>query len=375
MSKGDGACAVKNMRVLHCAETIKGGIASYMRELITLQSADFGAANVAVLLPFSQVPELPVPQGVRVVTFDDSAGRVGNAMRLASVALKLAKSFKPSVVHVHSTFAGATVRPVLAAGCRSARIVYCAHGWAWDRPMSAFGKWLVAAVERVLAIVSDRIVCISDHEWQTANAAGLPAKTLVVVRNAVNAHTATPLPMPINLWPAQTRRLLYVGRLDRQKGVDVLLGALLLLGDQAHAVIAGATVWADGSTLKLPQNATHVGWVTPGQLETLFAQAQILVVPSRWEGFGLVAAEAMRAGVPVVATAVGGLPEVVEHGVTGLIVAPDSPEALADAIRRLTDADLHRMGVAGRKRVTALFTMDRLHQELASVYREVTQRG
>lgn len=357
-----------SIRVLHCAETIKGGIASYMRELITIQSADFGAANVALLIPFSQVPELPVPKGVRVVTFDDSAGRVANAIRLAVVALSLARSFKPTVVHVHSTFAGATVRPALAAGYRSACMVYCAHGWAWDRQMSAFGKRIVAAVERVLAMISDRIVCISNHEWQTAHAVGMPTKKLVVVRNAVNPHTASPLPMPRNLWPAQARRLLYVGRLDRQKGVDILLEALSMLGDQAHAVIAGASVLADGSTLQLPANATHVGWVTPGQLETLFEQAQILVVPSRWEGFGLVAAEAMRAGVPVVATAVGGLPEVVEHGVTGLVVAPDSPVALATAIRGLTDADLHRMGVAGRERVTALFSMDRLHHELKSIY-------
>ncbi len=358
------------VRILHCAETIKGGIASYLRELIPLQCAEFGAANVVALIPASQAGELPVPPGVRVALFDDARGRVGNALALARQAVALARSFRPTVAHVHSTFAGATVRPALALGYRKARVVYCPHGWAWDRPMGRLSRRLACLTERLLAHLSDQIVCISAHEVGTARLCGIPADKLALVPNAVNAVSPDPRALARPLaWPEGVRRILFVGRLDQQKGVDVLWRALEKLGPGAHALVAGAAVLADDAAAQLPRNATLVGWVGPGELETLFAQAELLVVPSRWEGFGLVAAEAMRSGLPVVASAVGGLTEVVEHGVTGLLVEPGSPDALADAIGGLTPADLARMGRAGRERVQAHFTMPRLHRDLCAVYR------
>lgn len=358
------------IRILHCAETIKGGIATYLRELIPLQCDEFGASHVVVLIPASQAGELPVPPGVRVVLFNDQGGRVGNALVLARETLALARAFKPSVVHVHSTFAGATVRPALAIGYRHARVVYCPHGWSWDRPMSPLARRLAGLTERLLSHLSDQIVCISAHEVRTAQQHGLPSNKLALVRNAVNTvpPEAQALARPV-AWPEGTRRLLFVGRLDLQKGVDVLWRALEKLGPDTHALVAGAAVLADDAAAQWPRNATSVGWVGPGELETLFAQAELLVVPSRWEGFGLVAAEAMRSGLPVVASRVGGLTEVVEHGITGLLVEPNSPEALTQAIGNLSADDLARMGRAGRDRVQTLFSMPRLHRELCGVYR------
>ena len=369
------------VRVLHCAETIKGGVATYLRELLPLQCAEFGAANVVVLIPASHAGELPVPAGVRVVLFkaDQKGGmrsRVGGALALARHAVKLAREFKPTVVHVHSTFAGATVRPVLWLGYRQARVVYCPHGWSWDRPMGPVARFLSSVTERALAALSDQIVCISGHEVRTAEQRGLPAHKLVRVSNAVNTQPPEPRPLvkPV-AWPSGTRRVLFVGRFDHQKGVDVLWRALEMLGPSTHAVVAGAAVLSGDEALKLPGNTTLVGWVGPGELETLFSQAEVLVVPSRWEGFGLVAAEAMRSGLPVIASAVGGLTEVVEHGVTGLLVQPGSPQALAEAIRSLTPSDLARMGRLGRERVQTHFTMPRLHRDLCAVYQTNSGSG
>lgn len=362
--------AVNNLpRVLHCAETIKGGIATYLRELIPLQCETFGTSNVLVLIPESQRAELPVPAGVRVEIYADTGGRVRNALRLAFLALNIARREHVSIVHVHSSFAGISVRLFMSLGYRVPRVVYCAHGWAWDRPMPALGKLAVRTVERLLAAVTDQIVCISDHERRTAIAAGISPSKLVVVRNAVSAQAPVgEADAPAWLWPSEKLRVLFVGRLDRQKGLDVLVSALALLDNEVHAVVVGAPVLADGKVLVKPANVTQIGWLTPGQLETLFVRAQVLVVPSRWDGFGLIAAEAMRAGLPVVASRVGGLPEVVEDGVTGVLVPAGSPEALADAIRKLDNETLREMGEAGRRRVAQLFTMERLHRQLCEVY-------
>jgi len=100
----------------------------------------------------------------------------------------------------------------------------------------------------------------------------------------------------------------------------------------------------------------------------------VVVVPSRWEGFGLVALEAMRSGCAVLATRVGGLPEVVDEGVTGALFAPDDSDALVHLLVSLTETRLAEMGAAGRRRFEALFHVDRVVNELDAVYREVLAR-
>ncbi len=353
--------------VLHCAETIKGGIATYLRELIPLQRDEFGPNKVFVVIPESQRMELPVPNGVTVVTYADGGGRAANAMRLALRSLAVARRERVAVVHVHSTFAGALVRPLLALAYRSARVVYCAHGWAWDRPLSGKARAAVVAVERLLSLLSDMIVCISEHERVTAIDNGISPSRLVVVRNGVSQQRPVPLGDAPH-WPEGRLRVLFVGRFDRQKGVDLLFDALRVLGDKVHAVVAGAAVLADGTVLAMPDNVTTIGWVSPGELETLFASAQVLVVPSRWEGFGLIAAEAMRAGLAVVAARVGGLPEVVADGVTGMVIDPGSTDALVAALAQLSAERAREMGDAGKARFLEHFTMERVHRELREVY-------
>ncbi len=356
-----------SLRVIHCAETIKGGIATYLRELLPLQRETFGANGVAVVVPTSQLPELPVPEGVRLVQFDDTHGRVGSALALARKVVSLCRNQQSVIVHVHSTFAGVSVRLALAAFGRHVRIVYCPHGWAWDRPMSPLGRGLTRGVERVLAHLCDSVVCISEYEYRAALESGLPESQLRVVLNGIASHGATPSGDAPS-WPAGKWRLLFVGRFDHQKGVDLFCQALSRLGTTASGILAGEAVLASGKNLKLPENAVSVGWLTPSELEFLFSSADVLVVPSRWEGFGLIAAEAMRAGLPVIATRVGGLAEVVIDGETGFLIEPNNVDAIVRAIGRLDSDVLARYGAAARIRVAELFTIDRVHRQLCELY-------
>jgi glycosyltransferase involved in cell wall biosynthesis len=101
----------------------------------------------------------------------------------------------------------------------------------------------------------------------------------------------------------------------------------------------------------------------------------LLVLPSRYEPFGRVLVEAMAAGKPVVATEVGGIPEIVEHGVTGLLVPPGSPDQLAEGIIRvLQDRELaRRMGAAGRERAKSCFSTERYVAQIQEVYAELVR--
>ncbi len=361
-----------SVQVLHCAETIKGGIASYLRELLVCQARDFGASAVAVVIPASQANELPVPPGVIVVTYPDKAGRAVNAMQLGLVVARFVRRHQPKVVHAHSTFAGAIVRPLLAMMGLSSRVIYCPHGWAWDRSMGPMARKITQWVERELAQLCNKVVCISEHERKSAQEAGLEPAQLRVVLNGV----AEKAPVPrgnVPAWPPGRKRLLFVGRFDQQKGADLFCAALRELGDEAFGVLAGGSVLYDTNGLALPDNAESVGWINAARLEALFKTADVLVMPSRWEGFGLTAAEAMRAGVPVLAARVGGLPEVVADGETGLLFEPGDVSGIVNAVRQHSPEEWRAMGQAGRARFEKLFTMERVHVQLCELYEFSTE--
>ncbi|HKH46602.1 MAG TPA: glycosyltransferase family 4 protein [Thermoanaerobaculia bacterium] len=154
---------------------------------------------------------------------------------------------------------------------------------------------------------------------------------------------------------------LFVGRLRIRKGVEVLLEAmrgvpgarLLIAGDGEHR----ASLERRAAALELGPAVRFLGRCDAARVRGLLRGARALVVPSIYEGMPLVVLEAMEAGVPVIASAVSGIPEVVEDGVTGWLVPSEAPEALADALAAaLADpAEASRRGAAGRRRVDERF--------------------
>jgi glycosyltransferase involved in cell wall biosynthesis len=158
---------------------------------------------------------------------------------------------------------------------------------------------------------------------------------------------------------------LFVGRLRIRKGVEVLLEALRALRDrypEIRLLIAGdgehrAALERRAGELELGAAIRFLGRCDAARVRGLLRGARALVVPSIYEGMPLVVLEAMEAGVPVIASAVSGIPEVVEDGGTGWLVPPEDPEALTDALAEaLADpAEALRRGSAGRRRVDERF--------------------
>jgi glycosyltransferase involved in cell wall biosynthesis len=156
--------------------------------------------------------------------------------------------------------------------------------------------------------------------------------------------------------------LLYFGRLDWiQKGLDTLFDAVARLAARRPGVklkVAGRGKDLDRAkayveALGLRGNVEFLGAVSDEERERLFAGARVLLMPSRFEGFGMVAAEAMAAGVPIVAAAGGALPEVVAPPEGGRIVPTDDAQALAAAVARLLDEPAERLALSRSARRSA----------------------
>jgi glycosyltransferase involved in cell wall biosynthesis len=174
----------------------------------------------------------------------------------------------------------------------------------------------------------------------------------------------------------------FVGRLTRQKGVDVLLRAFAQVEKNHPAVrliLAGdgpdrPALMGLARSLGL-RRAMFLGWRSDAA--DILADVNLLAIPSRWEGFGLVALEAMALGKPIVASRVSALPEIVVPEETGLLVDPEDAGALAESLQALLSdpARAEGMGRAGKARVRKEFPVERMAQRTAEVYISVIGGG
>ncbi len=360
------------MRVLHVAETVFGGVGTYINLVAMRQMQDLGAHSTLVVSPDAGVFQLRDVPRDRIRTFTHRGRSPVTFLRMIVSVIRACREFRPDVIHLHSSFAGFLVRPLVALRLIRQPVVYCSHGWAFSREMSTLKIRLLQLTERVLASCCDAIVCISRFDVDEGIRAGISERKLVLISNGVTSESPKPAEIPD--WNEQRLKVLFVGRLDRQKGFDILVEAAELARDVIHVRAAGAAV-VDATELDgLSDNIEMLGWLSPQQLEAQLQACDVLAVPSRWEGFGLVAIEAMRAGRPVVAAATGGLKEIVRHEQTGLLLSSPTPLAFAKALSGLDRDTCRRMGSAGREVFQREYSFERTFAQLTALYHELHAR-
>ena len=250
-----------------------------------------------------------------------------------------------------------------------------------------------AQVHRTTAQLADRTICISDavRRW-AVRVAGVPPATARVIRYGIDPTPFQDADPQAARWALglgpEDRVALCPARLDPQKNHGVLLRAfagvtrdvpnakLLLAGGRqlgSQAYVDGLVRLADDLGLE-----EHVRWLgVRRDMAGLLAAADVVTLASDWEGFGLALLEAMAAGRPVVATRVGGVPEVVADGRTGRLVPPRDCTALQRALDGLLrDPDRARaMGAAGAARARDEFGLERMQRETCAVYAELLGRA
>jgi glycosyltransferase involved in cell wall biosynthesis len=213
-----------------------------------------------------------------------------------------------------------------------------------------------------------------------ANGVPLPA---AVPPSALSPSALSPTALPQNRGEGSCR-IVYLGALGSRKGTSDLLRALAsprLRGLQWDAVIAGNgdldAFRAEAAALGIADRVALPGWIGPEEAQALLASAAVFVLPSYNEGLPVAVLEAMAAGIPVVTTRVGAIPDLGIDNAAGFLIEPGFIEDLADRLATLVEDPSLReqFGANGRRRVESDFTIDSTAQRLAALYRETCRRS
>jgi glycosyltransferase involved in cell wall biosynthesis len=354
-------------------------------------------------------PELAAREefdGVEVVRFpfplppDLSYGRVaqsqvgpkGKLSRLAIMGKYLRHQYRATLVEARRTQADVIhahwAIPTGPAAVTAARrlgipsVITMHGGDVYVNPSQGYDfptRWYVRPVLRWTLRHADALTAITDDCRQHALRAGAPDERMRIVLNGADLRRFSPAPNGNADVPPYGPRMIFACRqLFPRKGIRFLIEAAA----QLRATFPDLELVLAGDGFERPElerlaeergiagQTTFLGWVANAELPRYYRAAAVSVIPSLEEGFGIPAAEAMGCEVPVVASDAGGLPEVVEDGVTGRVVPRGDAGALADAIAGLlSDPALrHRMGKAGRERALRLFDWDRSAEQFEATY-------
>ncbi len=299
----------------------------------------------------------------------DNTALVSRIRRFLGAAVVFARwIWFARAVHVHMSFQTSALRKlpfVATARMLGKPIILHIHA-ATVEPLN--DKTWVAGFTRRMLRAADCVVALSES-W--ARALGPYSRCVVVVPNPVEDRPEAP---SVGHDPGT---VLFVGRLGPRKGSAELIRAMTIVlraFPGARLILAGdgdtaaATRLVDSLALR---NAVQItGWVDRPTLEHMYSKAALVCLPSHGEGVPMSILEAMARGIPVITTAVGGLPEIID-GTNGLIVPPGMPGEIAAAIiRLLADPKLRRqMGRSGRETVRARFSLPVIDERLLGLYR------
>ncbi|MGA7860444.1 MAG: glycosyltransferase family 4 protein [Thermoplasmata archaeon] len=294
----------------------------------------------------------------------------------------------PDIIHAHSHRYGHVLESAAEAGKLGVPWVVTTHYHPARKDQSGLHHSLLRVQDLLFGATAyrsaDAIIAITEQERHLL-AEFVPPKRIRVIPHGIdltqwtepekNGAAVASLPT------LPSRYLLYTGRIAQNKGLPLLLDALARIppSERIPLVIMGRD-WGvrpglelQARRLGIESDLVWLGHVEePAAYRAVFRRAAAFTFPSEWEAFGLVLLEAMAAGVPIVATAVGGVPEVLDRGRAGRLVPYGDPDALAAGIRDLLGSPERsaELVAAGRRRVQS-YSWDRVIEEHLALYREL----
>jgi len=285
----------------------------------------------------------------------------------------LIKAVKPDLVSVHSSKAGILGR--LAARLCRVPVVFTAHGWSFSEGVPGFCGDFYALTERIMSHWCGKIICVSEYDRLLALRRKVGQNSKVeTIHNGISVVNGDLMAQPHKDNPVQ---LIMVARFAPPKDYATLIKSLVHIKTDKQYTI---NLVGDGPSLgpcrELAQrlNLGTINFLgSRDDVPQLMSKAQCFVLVSNWEGFPISILEAMRAGLPVIATDVGGIRESVVDGVTGYLIPRGQKERLAERLQQIIDNNVLRvkLGQNARERFINNFTVQHMLAKTISIYEEL----
>ncbi len=386
------------MRILHIASEYPPlqvfGLGRAVHDLAVAQAAQGHEVHVVTNSIHGRDPDAVV-EGVHVhrISFppppkppdDTMAVTQFNIAALETAARCVGRHGEPEAIHVHDWLTVLSGR-MLKWLHPQARLVCTIHDTAWGKHDGQLGppQQYSSFLERWIGQEADILICCSRHvaEEMVGEHYQTPAAKIAVIPCGVDEgqfHVEGDLESYRTLFAEPGERLIgYVGRLDREKGIPTLVeafAAVLVPEPAAKLALAGKGVLQESLhqqalELGVADRVRFAGYLSGSALAGFYRSCDVLVVPSRYEPFGIVALEGMICGTPVIASDAGGLAEIIEHGRNGLSFPHGNAQALAQALLRvLTDAELaQRLAQEGLEDARARFDWGSIAAQTVEAY-------
>lgn len=290
------------------------------------------------------------------------------------------RQIQPDIIHLHSSKAGIVGR--VAARITNVPSIFTAHGWAFTDGVSIVRKVITLPIEKIMGLYTEKIICVSDYDRQLALKYRIsqPEK-LITIHNGVPELNNVDLvrrPETQEKDKDSVLKCIMVARFSPQKDQATLLKAISQISNETpvelYLVGQGECIESMKNLANEILNNEKVYFLGPRtDIPELLADMDLFLLITNYEGFPLSILEAMRAGLPVIATDVGGVKEAVMDGVNGYLVARGDVDNIRDKIQLLAkNFELcKKMGNAGRVRFLEFFTSEKMLNQTVALYEEV----
>lgn len=362
------------MKVLHAAETIKGGVATVLNSL-TQHQLQLGI-NVICLAPSDQSENLIAHEKLECHFFQRNGRGLSSMITFFLNILKLIISEKPDVIHLHSSFAGLIGRLALFFSGRltKTKVIYCPHAFSFLMETHVIKQKIYVIFERLLSLLTDKIICVSASEYDAAIEKGFNPQKLILIHNGV------PIKEMLNTRALNHKcnyKLLFVGRFDYQKGIDTLASSIEKLSHhpqntQYEFTLIGEAVNSEDQITFKESNQVKVnqlGWLKPYQLEEQYLNHDAIIIPSRWEGFAMVPLEAMSYGLPIIASDIDAFKELETTEQKHMLIFKDANE-LFDILSNIHTFDLEKNRTSSNQMFRDNFSEQQMRENTYKVYQD-----
>ncbi len=355
---------IKKMTVLHITDWANGGLATYLEVICNDQSK----SHKVYILASKNTSENRITQRDGFISLDPYERTIRGMWHALKLSRKHIQTIQPDILYIHSSFAGVFARLATIGLATKPKIIYCAHGWSFLMQGNSLKRWIYKWIEKTLSYFTDAIITISENEHRAALEAGIGQNKIHKISHGISpiCEKLDPNFFNANIFSDKKLNILFLGRYDYSKGFDWLMEFIIDTPiDSICWHIAGKAIV--DQKIAIPKEVINHGWVPYEQIPQLLLRCDAVIIPSRWEGFGLTAIEAMKYAKPIIASKNGALPELVNEEENGWLFDMNNDDELINILQSLETKDLNFIGENGYKIFIKNYTEARMTEALNSL--------